>query len=816
MCEPLQFYRVASKTWGGLGTFLAMEAMAINLSLSSRLTRLAPLPGQGGDVRFGVVADGISQPEDGLGYVVRILGRRSVEIVAWIRRGMSLYATSAPLIAAPEAEPDLSFLRDPDEPNGGVVRLAKTGHLDLCHWHSDDRKVRYGLDLPADLIGTYATDKPSMAIRTMAAVAWIALVDLEPAFVDIVALAQMLRVLGEYSLPDALDILHGECGRNRLGRFLAEGLERARFREVRRICAGNDVEAIFLETTHLLWIRYDPQALPPEDQALLEGLEAALNRAILIGTTIMRHEPAPVLDERAYWDRYEREVTLDVLYQADRFFHAGEEENPRLSVFGTGARKGGEWDVRTRMALALEHLILPTRLTWRFDVDATRGIMTVEFAIPSEGSLPDATRDGSRRRAIGAEDDGAVTRDFRLDYALRLSVLLAASAFGTSVGLVRVRVSAFDGDLEGEPLLLLDLDRIDFVRDTLEAVRSGALARTHSALEFAEAASILPKVVGYLGEPGAAELLGLERRHEGCAGDLTTLPSSLQGLLRADVVDDLNVYGTTDDPQLKECTSIVERNIDTPLVAIMELEDLLARIDAAPRPGHEFLYCSSGTERLIVSIAPGSPLTRYDTVRDAVYATKLQLSKLYLQVGDAVRALEAAQDCVRLAPTSSLARLGLAEIYARLERFDETASSLIEALRLAPPPGEFGYVFYRLAFALWQTERVDEAIAAYLVAMGDPLVRNQAMQELDELRSQYVVEEIPTPESARAVLEMAGIPTSTSPELLEVLGRTVVGLTDAGIFDPTWQGLIMLMPYLGGDDMASVLRSLRVGTPRTA
>ncbi len=72
----------------------------------------------------------------------------------------------------------------------------------------------------------------------------------------------------------------------------------------------------------------------------------------------------------------------------------------------------------------------------------------------------------------------------------------------------------------------------------------------------------------------------------------------------------------------------------------------------------------------------------------------------------------------------------------------------------------------------------------------------------------------PSFEDAKTALQTHGIPYPVAPRTLTTLARACLGLVDEGVFDPSWQALLTLIPAVGGDDLGAVLVSLRVGTPR--
>lgn len=107
--------------------------------------------------------------------------------------------------------------------------------------------------------------------------------------------------------------------------------------------------------------------------------------------------------------------------------------------------KGGEWDMRTRLAFACEYAHLPFRLIYQMDCSANDRAAEFAVALPSERAMP-----AWRWNAVSDEwmDVADLRRAGVETYGLRLAALMCAAAF-TLTPVDRVAVDLHASTVDG-------------------------------------------------------------------------------------------------------------------------------------------------------------------------------------------------------------------------------------------------------------------------------------------------------------------------------------------------------------------------------
>lgn len=112
------------------------------LPFLAKVSRLAPIPGDPTNSRYGIVMrlKDVSQPQNGLGYIVRFAddpatgkqNNKQVQIIAWISKSLKVYPTTVPLTNDPstnDVEGELHFDAWTDQKNLGAVRIQSNDGL---------------------------------------------------------------------------------------------------------------------------------------------------------------------------------------------------------------------------------------------------------------------------------------------------------------------------------------------------------------------------------------------------------------------------------------------------------------------------------------------------------------------------------------------------------------------------------------------------------------------------------------------------------------------------------------------------------------
>lgn len=825
------------------------DPAVIKLPLFSKTSKLAAIPGQPEGVTYGVVWDACRDPEHGFGYVAELLPGRRARLLAWLAADGKAYSCDRPLTGLAGLRPSLELVQWQDRKGQGAIRVPDPnggGQPVIVGEYQTTWDKRYGFVNPTRDPGRFFLTR-NWELRYFLAVSWLTFVHI-PQTQGVAAgtgggrIGEVILDLLDGPLPDALDALiwRGTTQQGQTSgfeRFAARQLVEAGAADVRAIAAEHNVTLVRLGSTSLFWLRFDDD-VSPEQRATLLAVEAALNRLWFVewaagaadGGTGMLH----AFDER-FCAQAAQGALGEISRNAGAVAQRGRADNPYRTIRGAEGARGGVWDVSTRFVDTCERLKLPFRLEYRFDVDLDTGVMAVRFTVPSADAFP-ASRMGER----DWYDARAGRPACAAAYAIRLAGLMAQAAFASSVRVMGVDVTAHEDGLAGRPLLSLGFDRTPFLMEALPPLKDGRLDNPIFDDDPLAVLNVLKPVrhaVRFAGDRGLCEITplpvhaSLEAKRQEVWRDRRPLPEPLRGLLRADTVAELDVMHDGAVVGDDEVRAILEENEESPLIASVQLEAVLSRIGeiGLDEQGRLPLYCAYPMARLIVSLDSGmdgasvlpdaEPLrsadTRYWKAPDAAYGAHLWLSRFARQEGDADRGLAEALQCLSLAPTTARAYIEVAVCHAEQEQYAQAAETLTQGLQVALLPGDFLYMYYRLAYALWRIGRTNEAVACYTMVLREPntALAETARGELAELRQQIDDTRPPMAVAeAEQVLHAANIPVSPTEAALDAMAAAAVGLTDAGVpmaaHDAVW---LMSRHMRNSDVYDSMAASLRDG-----
>lgn len=825
------------------------DPAVIKLPLFSKTSKLAAIPGQPEGVTYGVVWDACRDPEHGFGYVAELLPGRRARLLAWLAAGGKVYSCDRPLTGLAGLRPSLELVQWQDRKGQGAIRVPDPnggGQPVIVGEYQTTWDKRYGFVNPTRDPGRFFLTR-NWELRYFLAVSWLTFVHI-PQTQGIAAgtgggrIGEVILGLLDGPLPDALDALiwRGTTQQGQTSgfeRFAARQLVEAGAADVRAIAAAHNVTLVRLGSTSLFWLRFDDDVSPGQRATLL-AVEAALNRLWFVewaagatdGGTGMLHAFDELFCVQAAQGAL-REISRNAVAVAQR----ERADNPYRTIRGAEGARGGIWDVSTRFVDTCERLKLPFRLEYRFDMDLDAGVMAVRFTVPSADAFP-ASRMGER----GWYDARAGRPACAATYAIRLAGLMTQVAFASSVRVMAVDVTAHEDGLAGRPLLSLGFDRTPFLMEALPPLKDGRLDNPMFDDDPLAVLNVLKPVrhaVRFAGDRGLCEITplpvhaSLAAKRQEVWRDRRPLPEPLRGLLRADTVAELDVMHDDAVVGDDEVRAILEENEESPLIASVQLEAVLSRIGeiGLDEQGRLPLYCAYPMARLIVSLDSGmggasvlpdaEPLrsadTRYWKAPDAAYGAHLWLSRFARQEGDADRGLAEALQCLSLAPTTARAYIEVAVCHAEREQYAQAAETLTQGLRVALLPGDFLYMYYRLAYALWRIGRTNEAVACYTMVLREPntALAETARGELAELRQQIDDTRPPMAVAeAEQVLHAANIPVSPTEAALDAMAAAAVGLTDAGVpmaaHDAVW---LMSRHMRNSDVYDSMAASLRDG-----
>lgn len=825
------------------------DPAVIKLPLFSKTSKLAAIPGRPEGMTYGVVWDACRDPEHGFGYVAELLPGRRARLLAWLAAGGKVYSCDRPLTGLAGLRPSLELVQWQDRKGQGAIRVPDPnggGQPVIVGEYQTTWDQRYGFVNPTRDPGRFFLTR-NWELRYFLAVSWLTFVHI-PQTQGIAAgtgggrIGEVILDLLDGPLPDALDALiwRGTTQQGQTSgfeRFAARQLVEAGAADVRAIAAAHNVTLVRLGSTSLFWLRFDDDVSPGQRATLL-AVEAALNRLWFVewaagaadGGTGMLH----AFDER-FCAQAAQGALREISRNAGAVAQRERADNSYRTIRGAEGARGGIWDVSTRFVDTCERLKLPFRLEYRFDTDLDAGVMAVRFTVPSANAFP-ASRMGER----GWYDARAGRPACAAAYAIRLAGLMAQVAFASSVRVMAVDVTAHEDGLAGRPLLSLGFDRTPFLMEALPPLKDGRLDNPIFDDDPLAVLNVLKPVrhaVRFAGDRGLCEITplpvhaSLAVKRQEVWRDRRPLPEPLRGLLRADTVAELDVMHDDAVVGDDEVRAILEENEESPLIASVQLEAVLSRIGeiGLNEQGRLPLYCAYPMARLIVSLDSGmgagsvlpdaEPLrsadTRYWKAPDAAYGAHLWLSRFARQEGDADRGLAEALQCLSLAPTTARAYIEVAVCHAEQEQYAQAAETLTQGLRVALLPGDFLYMYYRLAYALWRIGRTNEAVACYTMVLREPntALAETARGELAELRQQIDDTRPPMAVAeAEQVLHAANIPVSPTEAALDAMAAAAVGLTDAGVpmaaHDAVW---LMSRHMRNSDVYDSMAASLRDG-----
>ena len=792
-----------------------MSDKLFKLPLFAKTQQLQSIPGEDAKRVFMITEAIKPQPEKSMGYLVEQVSGRQVRIHAWLAIGGAIFTCDEPIAARPERNPDAGMAKDDD---GGIFFFvrAEGRPVKAAHFTQREKDGRLTVSSSMNDLGPYGTG--SHDIDVMGAACYLTqwmLPREHGESMPTLTVADILDTLLESSYPDALDALvyrGGKEGASGFERYASRSLAQAGAELVRPIAATHDIDIRRLSSTGLFWTGCDKRELTDEQIDTIQAVEGALNR-LVFAEHCLGEDSSPMvggLTEGAC-ERAALSSLCSFASVAERLMRGCDRKSDYMELAGAQASRGGEWDLRTRFAAAAEGLRAPFNFDYAFNCDAASGVFAVQATVPVAGAFPFQSE--------------AERNDARAAYSLRLAMALAAVAFGAGVGVVRAIVTVRERNIDGPAIVSLEFSRQLFTMQLMPALQSGAILEASlSPGELIEAFS--PRALHMeTGELGA--LLPIEPietplpdRSIKMAEDARPLPASLVEPLRADLVCDLDIFDTGDDPLRDRYREISDRvreasapEEEAPVST--ELADLIAAYDAAEmleesaaRP----LYCVNMISRIIVSEHDDGPQTRFRKIPDTMFDARSMLCRIYREQGNLEDAIRLGEELVRLAPTSFTAYHSLALALREADRMEDAVRALLDGLTVAADPTDIACAYYRLGFYFWQGGDPSLGLACYAMVKPGTYFYGEAQSEMQELMQQSHLSRRPDLDEARALLRADGVPVAPVPQLGEMAAKAGIALVDAGMFDAA-HSLVHFLSSLdvapnSFDVLASVRRSL--------
>lgn len=462
--------------------------------------------------------------------------------------------------------------------------------------------------------------------------------------------------------------------------------------------------------------------------------------------------------------------------------------------------------MRTRFARIVEALNVVTRLDYTYRANVAEGIMLVRFGQSVVDAMP--------QREYDAQDDAwrELDEDTRAIWAAehdaRVALTLAAACFaaGTCITRCYVQIAATDSEQGERVVATYFFGRAAYLADCVPVAKD---------LESMDMDDMPCKRVLEAYESTAPETIEPAEVHARPRDDHRTLPPALRNLLLADTADELEVMEEDDDPYVARVVELREQaKVDrtgafegfSRLVEELEAKCAVAELLATGPVQTQF--CDNQLVRMVLPVLEEDRSVRILRAPDALYFAQHEICSFYAEQEDFERALPEVRHLYDLARSSMQSHFALINVLARLERFDEIIEVARHGLRIASDRSAIGYLFYRLAFAYWNCDQLDLALACYRLVPRGEESGGSALEEMQGLMNEMGVSEPPTFEEAVETIHKAGLELPPVSAVTNQLADAAVQLVDNGFFFLARGCIFQMWRTMGNDELGSLNRSL--------
>ena len=802
------------------------------LGLLAHKKKFPRMPEQHDDTVYGIVWGLFGKDARESCYLVRFVQKAQVELLAYVNVAGEVFKTAEPASSAnlPQ-EPDMQLILDEgDSKNGMVTVKGEDGILRmLCYfdgspegtmrersesktWNSTRSMVygefmasmflRYvilaarpipsGADGVAEAAGATGSHDQLQAEKLDEPVELFAGFDVTPLGDSVEAL---LYRLGKSEHSSGLEL------------FAKRLLGEAKPERLATIAARGNASLANIERTQSFYINYDPSSLDQAEADYLISFETALNRLRYVleqmGAGLQPATMSPSESGCSLIDQVGFTSTTGLV--ATLLKHAGE-ENPFNCPGTVTCKPGGEWDVRTRFAAAAESMNVMTRLDYTYDSNAAEGVMAVRFMGTRASQLPLSAYD--QTADAWCEFDGTSRALMAQEHDARIAVALAAAAFCAGASIKACYVGATDPMSEAQDLrAVYGFERGRFMAEIVplaERLNGVSLAGQpcFGELKAHFAADDLPEV-------SAPDCRAMPR------DDTRELPPALRDLLLADRASELEVMEQPDDPYTARLVELRDRIPDDPQGAAEGLAKLVEELEAACTVQElvatgpvQSQFCENQLGRIVFPVLESDRSLRILRAPDALYFAQFELCNMFAQHDDFERALPEARKLYDVARTSMQAHYALINVLAHLERFEEIIEVARHGLRIATDRESIGYLFYRLAFAYWNCDKRELALACYRLVPRGEHISASAEEELQGLMFEMGIAEPPTFNDAVETLERSGLNLPPTPRVRAQIADAAVLLTDNGFYYLAVRCVYQMWRTRGSDELGALNRSL--------
>lgn len=796
--------------------------------------RFPAMPEQPAGRSYGVVWKVFGEDPKESCYVVEFVGKSHISLLGYVSVSGEVYKVDRPVseVSLPD-EPDMQLVLDESNPSIGEITVrdgdgtmrpqarvngSPEGTMreqsDHETWNST-RSLRYG-EFMASMFLRYVifADSENVAANTPDADRLDEGMKNAVDKIKLVKLSEPVEVLLGFDstpLPDAIETLLYRIDHtddpSGIERYAAALMGEVNLPRLRTIAAKTEMSLARIDRSRLFYLNFDRSLLDQDEIDTLLAVECRLNRVsgILerIGAGLGPVASSPSFEGCSLFDLWHISKTTN---DVPRLLETLSNDNPWAKPGTVACQPGGEWDVRTRFARIVEALNVVTRLDYTYRANVAEGIMLVRFGRTVVDAMP--------QREYDAQDDAWREVDepkraaWATEHDARIALALAAACFASGARITRcyVQIAAPDSEQGERTIATYSFGRAAYLANCVPVAKD---------LESMDMDDMPCKRMLEAYESDAPDAIEPAEVHARPRDDHRSLPPALRDLLLADTADELEVMEDDDDPyvarviELRELAKVDRAGAFEGFSRLVEeLEAKCAVAELLATGPVQTQFCDNQLVRIVLPVMEEDRSVRILRAPDALYFAQHEICSFYAEQEDFERALPEVRRLYDLARSSMQSHFALINVLARLERFDEIIEVARHGLRIASDRPSIGYLFYRLAFAYWNCDQLELALACYrLVPRGEESGSN-ALEEMQGLMNEMGVNEPPTFEDAVETIRKAGLELPPVPAVTNQLADAAVQLVDNGFFFLARGCIFQMWRTMGNDELGSLNRSL--------
>ena len=796
--------------------------------------RFPSMPEQPAGRSYGVVWKVFGEDPKESCYVVEFVGKSHISLLGYVSVSGEVYKVDGPVQKVPlPKSPEMKLVLDESDSSVGEILVrGANGAMRACArtvgspegpmreqsdhetWNSS-RALPYG-EFMASMFLRYVifADPNNTLANTVPADELDEGIKNTANKIKLVKLPEPVEVFLGFNtapLPDAIETLlyrvdHAD-NPSGIERYAAALMSEVDLPRLRTIAAKSEMGLARIDRSKLFYLNFDRSLLDQDEIDMLLAIECRLNRlsGILerIGAGLGPVASSPSFEGCSLFDLWHISKTTN---DVPRLLDTASSDNPWGKPGTVACQPGGEWDVRTRFARAVEALNVVTRLDYTYRANVAEGIMLVRFGRSVVDAMPQ--REYDVQDDVWRELDEDVRAIWAAEHDARVALTLAAACFAAGASITRcyVQIAAPDGEQGERIIATYSFGRAAYLANCVPAAKN---------FESMDMDDMPCKRMLEAYESDAPDAIEPAEVHARPRDDHRSLPPALRDLLLADTADELEVMEEGDDPYVARVAELRERaKVDragafegfSRLVEELEAKCAVAELLATGPVQTQF--CDNQLVRIVLPVMEEDRSVRILRAPDALYFAQHEICSFYADQEDFERALPEVRHLYDLARSSMQSHFALINVLARLERYDEVIEVARHGLRIASDRSAIGYLFYRLAFAYWNCDQLELALACYrLVPRGEESGSN-ALEEMQGLMNEMGVNEPPTFEEAVETISKAGLELPPVPAVSNQLADAAVQLVDNGFFFLARVCIFQMWRTMGNDELGSLSRSL--------